>query len=838
MTFYETQGTLPSNAPSYVERRADQELYEGLLRGEFCYVLTSRQMGKSSLMVRTAQKLREDGCRVVLLDLTAIGVNLTAEQWYDGLLVKIGRQLHLESQLEDFWLDHERIGPVQRLFMLLREVVLPHLDRFPGPPAGDPSASSPDGGSRLVIFIDEIDTVRGLPFVTDEFFAAIREWYNARVAEPAFNLLTFGLLGVALPSDLIRDLSATPFNIGRRIELTDFTPAEAASLVRGLPRPAQTAQKLLQRVLEWTHGHPYLTQRLCQALAAEPQLNQPTDVDQLCGDLFLSSRAREQDDNLLFVRESLRRAGMNRLGLLQLYEQVRGRGTVPNDEANPLINRLRLCGITRVERGLLAVRNRIYAHVFDENWIRANLQTSGGSEAKSVAVLPFIDSSVENSEYLSDGLTDELINALGQVPGLRVASRTSTFQFKGRTGDARNIGAKLGVAIVVEGSVRKLGSRVRVAAELVSVLDGHRIWSGSYKHSVEDLHEISQEIAKAVVERLKSEFGQAPPSMPVLRPRTHNLEAYNLYLKGCYYWNKRTEPAIKRSQGFFEAALDKDPQYAAAYAGLADAYILLGIYSCRPPSEAYPKAREAAIRALDLDDHLAQAHCALGCTSAVYDWDWVRAEKAFKRAIQLNPSYATAHQWYAINCLSPLGRHDEALAELRLAQEVDPLSISIPASVGLALHLAGRHDEAIAQCRLTVELDETFWLTHLFLGWACQQKSMFPEAVAAFQTSIELSQGDPAALAALGHAYAAQGLTVEATRLLERLLVLSQTRYVPASEIALVYLGLGDRAKAQQWIETAHRERSLRLIYFAVDPRLAELRSEPGIPALSTMGKT
>src|SRR5499427_2138422 len=249
--FYVTGGTLRRDAPSYVERKADRILYESLLQGKFCYVLTSRQMGKSSLMVRTAARLREDGAGVAVLDLTATGQNLNSEQWYDGLLGRIGQRLQLEDELEEFWLNHPRLGPLQRWMSAITEVVLP---RYPG---------------RLVIFVDEIDAVRSLPFSTDEFFAAIREFYNRRTEEPEFTRLAFCLLGVATPSDLMRDTRTTPFNIGRRIDLRDFTPSEASLLARGLRRDEKTNAALLKRVLHWTGGHPYLTQRLCQAVAED-----------------------------------------------------------------------------------------------------------------------------------------------------------------------------------------------------------------------------------------------------------------------------------------------------------------------------------------------------------------------------------------------------------------------------------------------------------------------------------------------------------------------------------------------------------------------------------------
>jgi hypothetical protein len=354
-SFYVIGGTLQRNAPSYVPRQADEDLYNGLTAGKFCYLLTSRQMGKSSLMVRTAARLREEGAAVAVLDLTAIGQNLTAEQWYDGLLSRIGQQLDLEDELEDFWLDHERLGAMQRWMRAIREIV---LTRYKG---------------RIVIFVDEIDAVRSLPFSTDEFFAGIREFYNRRTEDPELARLTFCLLGVATPSDLIRDTRTTPFNIGQRIELSDFNEHEAIPLAEGLGRGAKRGEAMVKRVLYWTGGHPYLTQRLCQAVAEDPNVTAPDGVDKHCEELYLSTRARERDDNLLFVRERILRNEADRAGLLDLYGKVREGKRIGDDDTNPLLGILRLSGIIRIAEGRLRVRNRIYEHVFDRNWIVNNM---------------------------------------------------------------------------------------------------------------------------------------------------------------------------------------------------------------------------------------------------------------------------------------------------------------------------------------------------------------------------------------------------------------------------------------------------------------------------------
>jgi WD40 repeat protein len=353
--FFATGGAVPLQSPSYCVREADRELYESLLRGEFCYILTTRQIGKTSLTARTAERLRADGLDVAFLDLTEIGLDCTKEQWYYTLLSNIGEDLDLRPELRSLWTAEPQLAPLQRWLNGIRMILRTRPAR------------------RLAIFIDEIDYVRGLSFETAEFFAAIRACYNRRTIEPEFNRLTFCLLGVATPSDLIDDVRVTPFNIGHCIELLDLSQAEAATLVYGFQCDAALGHGLLERALHWTGGHPYLTQRLCWEIARRPETLTNAQVDRLCADLFLSPRAQEQDANLTFVRDRLLKSDVDLAALFSLYAQIYRGQRIPHNKANPLVDLLMLSGVIHAERGELVVRNRIYAHVFDLTWIREHM---------------------------------------------------------------------------------------------------------------------------------------------------------------------------------------------------------------------------------------------------------------------------------------------------------------------------------------------------------------------------------------------------------------------------------------------------------------------------------
>ena len=768
-------------------------------------MLTARQMGKSSLMVRTATRLREHGVNVVVLDLTAVGQNVTPDQWYNGLIVRAGRQLGLEDELDEFWIAHGRVSPVQRFMSAVHDMV---MVRRPGP---------------LVIFVDEIDSVRSLPFSTDELFGAIRECYNRRVEDPGFEKLTFCLLGVATPADLIRDNRNTPFNIGHRIELSDFTEEEAAPLAQGLR--LEKADAILSRVLFWTNGHPYLTQRHCENISSRMSIREPKDVDQVCAELFLSSRARERDDNLLYVRERILRSETDLTSLLETYIQILDGEPVHDDETNPLLDVLRLSGITRIVNGSHHVRNRIYFQVFDRRWISAHKPAAVQSKPKSIAVLPFANlSSDPENEYLSDGITEDLITALAQVNGLRVLSRTSTFAFKGQGGDIRRIGKQLNIAHILEGSVRKAGQRLRIAVQLYTVSDAAQIWSERFDREITDVFAIQDEISQAIVQSLKVKLIGESDRLLVRRGTT-NTEAYQLYLKGRYYYFKWTTEGFNRSIDSFEQAISLEPNYALAYSGVADSCCALWYFGDSSSANQMKKAKEAAINALEIDDGLAEAHSAMARVLCFHDWDWIGAESEFKRAIQLDPRYVTAREQYAF-CLTALGRFQEAVSEARQAQELDSLSLVTNLSLGWVLWFAGQYDEVVALARQMMEFEPNFFGTHWILGAVHMANKTYDLAVAEIEKATELG-GGPLVLARLGQACGLAGDTAKAREVLGQIQEIGRQTHIPAFGQVIVYAGMGDNDNAFAWMEQACEERNANLVYLNVDPTLQNLRSDP-----------
>ena len=486
-----------------------------------------------------------------------------------------------------------------------------------------------------------------------------------------------------------------------------------------------------------------------------------------------------------------------------------------------------------------AIKSELAKRVTDElkNALSAEKKTEGESSPagpaipeKSIAVLPFVDmSQAKDQEYFCDGISEEILDALAKVDGLRVVARTSSFSFKGKNLDVGEVAHKLNVENVLEGSLRREGNRIRVTAQLVNARDGFHIWSDTFEREVQGVFAVQDEITRAIVDALKVRLAVAPSARAQLNPESHDL-----YLKGRFYWNKRTIDTIKKSIDYFNQAIAKDPNYALAYAGLADCYSSLGFNfdaGLLAPAEAIPKAKAAALKALEIDDGLAEAHTSLAFIKLNYDWDWAGAEKEFKRAIELNPNYDNAHHWYS-HYLTAMGRMQESLVESKRALELDPVGLVMNVHLGWYYFYARRYDEAIEQLRKTIEMDPNRGFSHWYLGMALDQKGDYSQAIAELQTAKQLLTAVVGVEADLGHAYAASGDREAAQRMIDELKQLSTRRYVPAYHIALIQAGLGEADEALNWLDKAYQERSDLLVYLKVEPRLDRIRSDPRFAAL------
>jgi TolB-like protein/DNA-binding winged helix-turn-helix (wHTH) protein/Flp pilus assembly protein TadD len=445
---------------------------------------------------------------------------------------------------------------------------------------------------------------------------------------------------------------------------------------------------------------------------------------------------------------------------------------------------------------------------------------------RSLAVLPLENLSGDASQnYFSDGMTDELITDLAQISALRVISRTSVMVYKGARKPLPQIARELNVDAVVEGTVLRAGDQVRITAQLIDASTDKHLWSQSYQGELRDTLTLQDRVARAIAEQIQ--INLTPREQAALKSvRVVNPEAYESYLKGRYFWNKRTADGLRVALAYFNQALEEDPSYAQAYSGLADTYALLGDwqYAVMTPKEAYPKAKAAALKAVELDNALGEAHNSLAFLLDGFDWDLDSGGKEFRRAIELNPGYATAHHWYAWH-LALLDRYDEAIAEMKKAESVDPLSLIINADLAELLVLAHSYDEAIGQSRKTIEMDPNFAMAHNQLAQAYLQKHMYDQAISELQKAVQLSGGSPTCIANLARAYTLSGKRSEAMKLLNDLKNSSTARNSHASEVAAIYASLGDKDEAMNWLERGYAERFNPGVL--IRPGFDPLRSDP-----------
>ena len=447
-------------------------------------------------------------------------------------------------------------------------------------------------------------------------------------------------------------------------------------------------------------------------------------------------------------------------------------------------------------------------------------------KTRSLAVLPFVNGSADpENEYLCDGVTDELINALTKVEGLRIASRTSVFALKGKPQDIRAIGALLGVSAVLEGTVRKADDRLRITVQLAAADDGRTLWSERYDRRLDDVFAVHDEIARTIVSTLRTTF-LADIADPTPRRYTDNVQAYSLYLKGRFCWNKRSQEGVREAIAYFEQAIDHDPGYALAYSGLSDSYGLQVDYRGVPVTEGYKLARRYALKALELDDTLPEAHTSLAWVQFAYDWDWAAAERSYRRALELNPAYATGHHWYSF-VLLVTGQADQALVEAHTALELDPSSLSIRRGLGWLYYYTRRYEAAVYHLRRAIAMNPTSEDTYRILGLVLTQQGAYDEAERAFREAITLSPELSYATAGVAHVLALRGRRREAEALLAQLEARARDHYVSPVAFCIVHLGLRNTDQVFTWLERAYQDRRGWLTYLKVDPMLDVVKDDP-----------
>lgn len=434
----------------------------------------------------------------------------------------------------------------------------------------------------------------------------------------------------------------------------------------------------------------------------------------------------------------------------------------------------------------------------------------------SIAVLPFADDTADtDAEYLNDKISESLINSLSKLPQLRVVPRSLVANYKGKEIDLRKAGRELNVRAIVTGRVRRHGETISIQADLIDLENVAQIWGQTYDRKLADILIVQDDISRNIFESLRLKLNVEEKK---------RLDVYGLYLKGRNAWNKRTEDGLYQGIDYFQKAIETDPNYAPAYAGLADCYNMLVVYGVQQPKDAFPKAKEAAVKALEMDESLAEAHTSLAFIEFRWDWDRVEAEREFQQAIKYQPSYQPAHQWYS-SYLVALERFDEAIAEAKRTQELEPFSLIASSHLGWILYLAGQNDKAIEQCSRILALDQNFFPALRYRGLAYAQKGMYREAISDFQKAVKLS-GSPLMLAILGQAYAAAGKKAEAEKVLGDLRDLQDKLYVSPYTVAGIYAGLGDNNQAFKWLEKAFDERDIWLVNLKVDPVFSKLRSD------------